>query len=102
MFKLRMKRQFKFEKIRHNLQIKQGVNWFDDEYSYSSITDNAIVGYAIAAAAQRNAEISNYICESHITSDIGCLTIYSTKSDFIAIVNDILEHFNKHIAHCQF
>jgi len=100
--KLKMKRNFKFEKIRHNLQVKRGITWLDDEYGYSSITDNAIVSYAIMAAAQRNAEISNYFCEPHITSDIGCLTIYSTKADFIAIVNDILEHFNKHIVNCQF
>ena len=49
-----------------------------------------------------NAEISNYYSEKGISADIGCLTIYSTKSDFIAIVNEILNQFNKYISICQF
>lgn len=100
--KIKMKRNLKFEKIKQGLSIKKGINWYDDEYNYSTITDNAIVTYAIAVAAKHNAEISNYYSESNIVSDTGCLVIYSTKSDFIAIVNEILEHFNKYISICQF
>lgn len=102
MFKIKMKRNLKFEKIRQGLSIKKGTSWLDDEYTYSTITDNAIVTYAITVAAKYNAEISNYYSEKRIAADTGCLTIYSTKSDFIAIINEILEHFNKYIAICQF
>ena len=102
MFKIKIKRNFKFEKIRQGLSIKKGTSWLDDEYTYSTITDNTIVTYAIAVAAKYNAEISNYYSESHISADRGCLTIYSTKSDFIAIVNEILSQFNKYISICQF
>lgn len=102
MFKIKIKRNLKFEKIRQGLSIKKGTSWLDDEYTYSTITDNAIVTYAIAVAAKYNAEISNYYSEKGISADIGCLTIYSTKSDFIAIVNELLSHFNKYISICQF
>ena len=90
MFKIKIKRNLKFEKIRQGLSIKKGTSWLDDET------------YAIAVAAKYNAEISNYYSEKGISADIGCLTIYSTKSDFIAIVNELLSHFNKYISICQF
>ena len=97
-----MKRNFKFEKIRQGLSIKKGTSWLDDEYTYSTITDNAIVTYAIATAEKYNAEIINYYSERNTSADIGCLTIHSTKSDFIAIVNELLNRFNKYISICQF
>lgn len=97
-----MKRNLKFEKIRQELSIKKGISFLDDEYTYSTITDNAIVTYAITVATKYDAEISNYYSEKGISADMGCLTIYSTKSDFIAIVNELLNHFNKYISICQF
>ena len=97
-----MKRNLRFEKIRQELSIKKGISFLDDEYTYSTITDNAIVTYAITVAAKYDAEISNYCSEKGISADTGCLTIYSTKSDFIAIINELLNHFNKYISICQF
>lgn len=102
MFKIKIKRNLKFEKIRQGLSIKKGTSGFDDEYTYSTITDNAIVTYAIAVAAKYNAEISNYHSDKDISADTGCLVIYSTKADFIAIVHEILNQFNKYISICQF
>ena len=102
MLKIKLKRNFKFEKIRRNLKITHGTNIFNDVYSYGCVTDSSIIRFARITAKKYNAEILNYTSEQSIAADYGCITIYSTKTDFIAIVNEILEYFNEYISHCQF
>lgn len=102
MFKIKLKRNFKFEKIRKNLTITRGTSFWNDTYEYKTITDSAFLNFAIAAAARHNSIISGYVTESHLTSDIGCLTIYGTKTDFLMIINEILEQFGDYISICQF
>ena len=102
MLKIKLKRNFKFEKIRRNLKITPSTNIFNDVYSYGCITDSSIIRFARLTAKKYNAEILNYTSEQSIAADYGCITIYSTRTDFVAIVDEILEYFSEYISHCQF
>lgn len=102
MFKIKLNREFKFEKIRRNLKITSGEKWYNSTYDYNLISDTSIINFAIATATKYNASIVHYVSEGRVASDIACLTIYSTKADFIAIVHEILTQFNEYIASCQF
>ncbi len=97
MFKnIKIKRNFKFEKIRRYMIIT------DDVCEYTQVSDSALLNFAMAAAARNDSTISNYTSESNLTSDTSCLTIYGTKANFITIVNELLKRFGDYITVCQF
>ena len=100
---MKLKRELNFEKIKRNREITKGEKkGYDEVYSYESVSDAALVNYAIALTAKYDAELVHYSSDERLVSTIGHLVFRCSKENFIAIVGDFLDHFKGYITFCQF
>lgn len=100
--KVKMKRVFKFKKIKVNTIIKKkGPGEKFDQYEYNVIKDNDILSIMIRAAAANNLEICSF-CISDSDNGLGYVVTYGAKTDFINFISDILEQLNDYISPFQF
>jgi hypothetical protein len=93
--KIKLKRTFKFKKVRKNIQVNN-----DNTYEFTTIKDSFILRYAIAAALNKDIKICEFACSEY--SDEGFITVYSTHEDFISFIADLLDTFADYIITCQF
>lgn len=97
--KIKLKRTFRFRKIKKNLIVKKGTSILDDSCEYTILKDSSLLSFIIAVAAQKDIQICSFACSEY--TDEGYITVYSTKNDFLALVAEILDKYADYISTCQ-
>lgn len=52
--KIKLKRTFRFRKIKKNLIVRKGTSILDDSCEYTILKDSSLLSFIIAAAAQKD------------------------------------------------
>ena len=97
--KIKLKRTFRFRKIKKNLIVRKGTSILDDSCEYTILKDSSLLSFIIAAAAQKDIQICSFACSEY--PDDGSITVYSTKNDCLARVAEILDKYADYISTCQ-
>lgn len=96
---MKLKRTFKFKKVKNNMTIRKGACFLDDTYEYTVVKDSSLLSFAISAAARNNASICAFVVSEY--TDEGYITLWAHKKDFTNFVAEILEQFTDYILTCQ-
>ncbi|MGN0992801.1 MAG: hypothetical protein ACI4PE_02575 [Bacilli bacterium] len=97
--KIKLKRTFRFKKVKNNMVIRKGASFLDDQYEYTTIKDSSLLSYMIVAAARNDLEICAFAISEY--TEEGYVQVYGSKKDFINFIAEILEQFTDYISTCQ-